>query len=170
MKKTFLLMLAGLFSGIYLSAQVQQSDVNRAPRDQKPPVPAQEVVVNPNAPDIVFEKVEHDYGTIYQNDDGSCEFSFTNKGKEPLILSNVRSSCGCTVPEWPRQPILPGESEVIKVRYDTKRIGIINKTVTVMSNAKTASVVLKIKGSVIARPADQVPEQKIEGTGAPINK
>ena len=53
---------------------------------------------NPNAPIIKFDKMEHDYGTIEQNADGNCEFKFTNEGKEPLILSNVRSSCGCTVP------------------------------------------------------------------------
>ena len=105
---------------------------------------------NPNAPIIKFAKMEHDYGTIEQNADGNCEFKFTNEGKEPLILSNVRSSCGCTVPTWPRQPILPGQSDVIQVKYDTKRVGLISKTITVYSNAKEAQVTLKIKGNVLA--------------------
>jgi hypothetical protein len=130
----------------------------------------QAVNTNPNAPDIVFDKVVHNYGDISQNDDGRCEFTFKNEGKEPLILSNVRSSCGCTVPEWPRQPILPGESEVIKVKYDTKRIGPINKNVQVYSNAKTSPVILKIEGRVLAPGQSQVPTKDVESSGTPVNK
>ena len=103
---------------------------------------------NPNAPEITFEKVVHDYGTIYRGADGKSEFRFTNTGKEPLILSRPRSNCGCTVPTWPRQPILPGKSGVITVVYDTKRFGAINKAVTIFSNAKNNTVVLRIKGNV----------------------
>lgn len=97
---------------------------------------------------IVFDKIVHDYGTIVQNADGNSEFTFTNKGKEPLILSNVRSSCGCTVPIWPKEPIAPGKSGTIKVKYDTNRVGPINKSITVTSNAVNNSVVLKIQGNV----------------------
>lgn len=104
---------------------------------------------NPNAPEIYFEKTVHDYGELKKDSDGSCEFTFKNTGKEPLILSNVKSSCGCTVPTWPKEPVLPGGSEVIKVVYDTKNVGVISKTVTVTSNAKTNPVVLNIKGNVI---------------------
>ena len=98
--------------------------------------------------DISFDKLVHDYGMIKKGSDGSCEFLFKNTGKEPLVLNNVRSSCGCTVPTWPKDPILPGKSDVIKVVYDTKRIGMINKTITVTSNAKTSTVTLTIKGMV----------------------
>ena len=59
--------------------------------------------VNPNAPEITFDKTVHDYGTIVQGADGTCEFKFTNVGKEPLILSKPQSSCGCTVPTWPQE-------------------------------------------------------------------
>jgi len=97
---------------------------------------------------IVFDKTVHDYGTIVQNADGNCEFKFTNKGKEPLVLSNVSSSCGCTVPVWPREPIAPGKSASIKVKYDTNRVGLINKSITVSSNAANNPVVLQIKGNV----------------------
>jgi hypothetical protein len=130
----------------------------------------QSTAVNPNAPDIVFNKLVHNYGEITQNDDGRCEFTFKNEGKEPLILSNVRSSCGCTVPEWPRQPILPGESEVIKVKYDTKRVGPINKNVQVFSNAKTSPVILKIEGTVLAPGQSQMPTKEVESSGAPVNR
>ena len=125
---------------------------------------------NPNAPEISFDKVVHDYGTIMQNGDPNCEFKFTNTGKEPLVLSNVRSSCGCTVPSWPREPILPGQSDVIKIKYATNRLGAINKNITVLSNAKTSSVVLRIKGNVIADPKENAPEKPIDENATPIAK
>ncbi len=125
---------------------------------------------NPNAPVIEFDKLVHDYGEMEQHGDGKCEFKFTNKGKEPLILSNVRSSCGCTVPEWPRQPILPGQSDVIKVKYDTKRIGTINKSVHVYSNAKASPISLKIKGKINAKTQSQLPEKEVDKTATPVNK
>lgn len=117
-----------------------------------------------NGPEISFTKVVHDYGTIEQNADGTCEFDFTNTGNEPLVLSTVRSSCGCTVPQWPREPILPGKSEKIKVKYDTRRMGAINKSITVLSNAKTSSVVLRISGKVVPKTQEAIPE-KAPGTG-----
>lgn len=120
--------------------------------------PTQKVVENPNAPIISFEKTTHDYGTVIKGGDGTCEFKFKNTGIEPLILSNVSSSCGCTVPEWPREPILKGKSASIKVKYDTKRLGPINKTVTVMSNAKSAAIQLKIIGNVVEATGAQMPQ------------
>lgn len=110
---------------------------------------AQEKAENPNAPTIDFEKEVVDYGTIEKGADGKREFIFTNNGKEPLIITNARGSCGCTVPSWPREPIAPGESGVIKVKYDTQRVGPINKSVTVNTNASTPVKVLRIKGKVV---------------------
>jgi hypothetical protein len=121
-------------------------------------------VNNPNAPEISFEKTVHDYGTIEYKGDGKCEFKFTNTGKEPLILTNVRSSCGCTVPKWPREPILPGQSEIINVEYKTNRIGRINKTITVQSNANTSSVVLRIQGQVL-KPEETTPPTNAKSMG-----
>ncbi len=120
---------------------------------------AAQAVVNPNAPVITFEKITHDYGTVTKGGDGTCEFKFKNTGVEPLILSNVQSSCGCTVPEWPREPILKGKSASVKVKYDTNRVGPINKTITVMSNAKEATIQLKIIGTVVeASTGAQMPQ------------
>lgn len=102
---------------------------------------------------IEFEKMVHDYGTIEQNGNGACEFKFTNNGSEPLVISNARGSCGCTVPSWPKEPIAPGESAMIKVKYDTKRLGPINKQVTITSNGSEAPVILRIKGKVEAGAA-----------------
>jgi hypothetical protein len=128
------------------------------------------VSADPNAPEISFDKTVHDYGTVVQNADATCEFKFTNTGKEPLIVQKPISSCGCTVPTWPQEPILPGKSDVIKVTYATHNVGPINKTVTVNSNAKTAHVVLSIKGNVIAKPADKVPEKTNDNSATPIQK
>jgi hypothetical protein len=125
---------------------------------------------NPNAPEISFEKTVHDYGTIVQGSDGTCEFKFTNTGKEPLILSKPVSSCGCTVPTWPQEPILPGKSDVIKVTYNTNTVAPINKTITVYSNGKTNRVVLTIKGNVVAKPAATVPEKTNDQSSTPVNK
>jgi len=115
--------------------------------------------VNPNAAEIQFDKLVHDYGKIKQNSDGTCEFTFKNVGKEPLILSNVKTSCGCTTPYWPKEPIMPGKTEKIKVTYATNRLGVFNKQITVFSNAKNDVVVLTIKGEVLAEPAAPAPEQ-----------
>lgn len=97
---------------------------------------------------IEFEKTEHDFGTIPQGGDGTCEFVFRNTGQVPLVLANVRSSCGCTIPEWPKRPIHKGREGRIKVRYNTRIIGGFSKSISVYSNAGNAPVVLKIKGRV----------------------
>lgn len=97
---------------------------------------------------IIFKALVYDYGTILKGSPGEGEFVFVNKGKAPLLLSSVRSSCGCTVPTWPREPIQPGKSGTIKVKYDTNRVGPINKSITVVSNATNSNVVLKIAGTV----------------------
>lgn len=130
-----------------------------------------QVAENPNAPVIAFDKTTHDYGTVIKGGDGTCEFKFKNTGVEPLILSNVTSSCGCTVPEWPREPILKGKSGTIKVKYDTNRVGSINKYVTVLSNAKTGSVQLHITGNVVEAPAGaQMPQNQLSPGAAPVAK
>ncbi len=124
-----------------------------------------------NGPEISFKKTTHDYGTIYVNGDGAYNFEFTNTGNEPLILSKPRSSCGCTVPDWPKEPILPGETNEIKVTYNTHKAGAFNKTVTVYSNAKNKStVLLRIKGAVEAKPTEALPEKDNSIGAAPINK
>lgn len=111
------------------------------------------------APNIQFDKTVHDYGHIMQTNSGECEFKFKNTGKEALILSNVFSSCGCTVPVWPKEPIMPGKSDIIKVKYNTNRLGTINKKVTVVSNAENGAIELFIKGNVSAVPAETSPDK-----------
>ena len=130
---------------------------------------AQDNKAEQNGPEIEFEKVVHDYGDVPYNGNGECEFRFTNTGTEPLLIQKPKSSCGCTIPSWPNEPILPGESDVIKVTYRTNRAGNINKTVTVTSNAvKNSTVVLRIKGRVLEQPTEVLPANN-NGAGAPVN-
>ena len=121
---------------------------------------------NLNTPEFKFETEVIDYGTIEKGADGIREFHFTNTGNAPLIISNVTKSCGCTIPSYPKEPIKPGESSSIKVKYDTQRVGVINKSVTVLSNAKRPSIVLRIKG--VITQTNTVP--LIDETGKPIEK
>ena len=100
---------------------------------------------------ITFENTTHDYGTITQGSDGHYEFTFTNGGKTPLVLSDVRSSCGCTVPVWTKDPIQPKGKGSIKVQYNTANVGTFQKSITVISNAKNSPIILTIKGNVIAK-------------------
>jgi len=124
-----------------------------------------------SGPMISLNKDTHDYGTIKLNADGNCEFVVTNTGTEPLIMSNCKGSCGCTVPKCEKNPIMPGESSIIKVAYDTKRVGPINKSVTITSNAvNEPTKVIRIKGTVEGDPAGATAPVKENNGLAPVNK
>jgi len=109
---------------------------------------------------IEFKSDTIDYGTIEKGADGVRVFEFTNTGNAPLIISKVSSSCGCTIPKKPKEPIMPGEVGEIQVEYDTKRVNPFRKTITVISNADTPTVALKIKGKVIDPSKTSVLEKK----------
>lgn len=124
MKKVALLLFVGLFA---LTATAQETGAK-----------------------IEFASETIDYGNIAKGSDGVRVFEFTNTGTAPLVISNVKSSCGCTIPKKPEEPIAPGDTGEIQVKYDTKRVGPIRKTITVTSNASDAPTkVLKIKGTVM---------------------
>ena len=169
MKKSIL--TTGVFLSLFIGVKAQQVPAPTKP--VTPPTPAQTTTapaapVNPNAPEILFDVESHDFGTFDQGGDGTFEFKFKNTGKEPLIISNAQGSCGCTVPKWPKDPIAPGHSDVIKVTYDTKRVGGFTKTVTLTSNAKTQTKVLTIKGNIKAiPPEEQFPSSGMEKKGMP---
>lgn len=112
-------------------------------------------------PAIAVDKDVHDYGDVPYGGDGTCEFKVTNTGTEPLIMSKCKGSCGCTVPKCDTAPIAPGETSIITVKYDTKRTGAINKSVTINSNAiNEPTKVVRIKGTV-------GPDPNAAPTGAP---
>ena len=99
---------------------------------------------------ITFEKKEHDFGDLLQGEVVTYAFHFTNTGSQPLIISEVGSSCGCTVGDYPRQPIAPGKSGDLKITYNSAgHHGFQSRTLTVMSNTNPAKTVLRIKGTVL---------------------
>ncbi len=100
-------------------------------------------------PKIEFKSEVIDYGEIAKGSDGVRQFEFTNTGNAPLVISRVYSSCGCTIPKKPENPIAPGGTGVIEVKYDTKRVGPIRKTISVYSNAEEPTKAIKIKGTVL---------------------
>ena len=98
---------------------------------------------------IDFESKVIDYGIIEHNSDGNREYKFTNTGTEPLIIKNAKGSCGCTVPVWPREPVAPGESGVVDVKFNSKgKKGKQNKKVTLTTNMVPSQMVLKVTGLV----------------------
>ncbi len=140
MKKVFTLLFIGLIT-LTINAQTTNKQVKKS-NDFT-------IKANPNAGVFEFESEVIDYGTIEQNADGKREFKFKNVGKSPIIISRAKGSCGCTVPTWPKKPIMPGETAVIGVKYDTKRVGNISKSITLYSNASEPTKVLRIKGKVL---------------------
>ncbi len=101
-----------------------------------------------NAQEFKFQSETIDYGKIDKGANGERIFTFTNVGDQPIIIKNIQSSCGCTVPKKPEKPIMPGENGEIKVSYDTKRVGGFSKSITIFSNATEAAKVIRIKGIV----------------------
>ena len=99
---------------------------------------------------LKFKATVIDYGTVEQNSDGTKTFSFTNEGDAPLLITKVKTTCGCTVPSYSKAPILPGETGEIEIKYSTKKLGTFTKTITVMSNAEGGNKILKIKGNIVA--------------------
>lgn len=122
-------------------------------------------LISQKGPKIEFKDKDNtiDYGTVNKEDDnGVRSFEFINTGDEPLIITNVQSTCGCTVPSKPTEPILPGKTGKIDVKYNMN-MGPIRKTITVESNAinvEEGRVAIKIKGDVIAKPVINLLEKK----------
>lgn len=101
-------------------------------------------------PAITFEKTEYDFGRIYEGEKVKCNFKFTNTGKSDLIITNAKGSCGCTVPDYPKNPIKPGEGGSVSVEFNShNRTGQQNKSITVTTNAQPPTVVLVIRAMVI---------------------
>ncbi len=99
---------------------------------------------------LKFKTEVINYGTITQNAEGKRIFTFTNTGDAPLLITKVKTSCGCTVPSYSKAPIQPGDQGELEIKYDTKRLGAFTKTITVISNAEGGNKILKIKGNIVA--------------------
>ena len=122
-------------------------------------------------PQLSVDKEAHDYGNIPQGANGTCEFIVTNTGDAPLIITQCQGSCGCTVPKCDTAPIKPGEKSTITVKYDTNRVGAINKSVTITSNATNSpSKVITIRGTVEAAAATPTSPVKETSPMVPTEK
>ncbi len=126
MKKIFLLAIA-CFT-LTIAANAQQADTT-----------------------IKFTSATHDFGEIKQGIPATYKFEFTNTGKEPIIIQNVQPSCGCTSPNWTKEPIAPGAKGEIEATYNAAAIGFFNKSLTVISNASPSMLILHIKGTVVMK-------------------
>jgi hypothetical protein len=139
MKQTGLLILTILFSFVQVQAQSKNDKV-----------------------DMAFDKTIggmtfHDFGSIVFGANGQVDFNFTNKGDKPLVITNVQSSCGCTVPTWTQEPVEPGKKGTVTIVYNTKLPGVFNKTVVVFSNANNSPVRIEIRGKVNSQVSDMKP-------------
>lgn len=102
------------------------------------------------APAFKWSETEHDFGKIKQNNPQTVEFKFTNTGKAPLMLTDVKGSCGCTATDYTKEAIAPGKQGFVKATYNAAALGAFTKTVTVTSNVEGGPMILTIKGEVVA--------------------
>jgi hypothetical protein len=138
MKKLILLLILPLLTVLYVNAQTNQVATPAA---------------NPNAPIAKWDKMVNDFGNIALGVPKTAEFTLTNAGKEPLIISSARASCGCTNLKFSQEPILPGKTSVVSATYNAAVQGVFTKTVTVTTNADANQVQLQITGNVLPAPA-----------------
>jgi len=146
MKKLFL--LSFIFAAFSMVAVAQSAEPTT-------PVKTEETESKTGGPVMSLESNTVDFGTIKQHGEPLRTVSFTNTGTEPLVIKNARGSCGCTVPTWTKEPILPGESSEIEIRYATNRLGKINKTVKITTNEGGDAHVIKVVGNVLKPEEDE---------------
>lgn len=107
---------------------------------------------------IAWNETTHDFGKIVQNAPASVTFTVKNNGLVPVLITAARSSCGCTVAEYTKEPVKPGESGIVKATYNSARVGSFNKTVTVTFDGMQTTEMLTIKGEVEAKPTPEPPK------------
>jgi hypothetical protein len=146
MKKLFLSLIT---AGLLLSACNQsKSSSQTAAADSAATTTANAA----NAPVMKFEKDSHDFGKIKQGDKVNYDFKFTNTGKSPLIISEAHATCGCTIPQWPKTPVKPGESALIQVTFNSAgKTGLQDKQITVTANTVPAQTMVHLIGEVLTK-------------------
>ncbi len=166
MKKVFITLFCLTISAAVVNAQ--NNPATPAPQPQHPTAPApQGPAATPpaapappdeNAGKFKFEEETHDFKEVPEGPLAEYDFEFKNVGKSPIIITEAHGSCGCTVPKWPSEPILPKHKAVIHVAYTTQgRQGMINKDVIITSNAQQSPMRLHITGTVKAKPVEAAP-------------
>ena len=139
--KTIASFILFMFAGtLFLTAQTQTQATNQT-QEKK----------------YAWDETTHDFGKLMQNDKAVATFTVKNNGATPLIITTAKSSCGCTVAEYTKEPIKPGETGIVKATYNTSRIGTFNKSVTVTFDGYNVAEVLRIKGEVEV-PATETPK------------
>lgn len=147
MRKT--IVLAALSLGMFMISCKEDAS-KKVNAENVESAKARDEQIKEGGPRIKFDKTEHDFGIITEGDIVETVFSFTNSGKSELIITSAKGSCGCTVPEYPKEPIMPGESGQIKVKFNsTKRLNLQQKQVTLTTNTGTGQEILKIRAQVI---------------------
>lgn len=155
MKKVILSMALVMAAGAAMAQNAPKPTVSQAGSNIPASAPPPAAKNNPE--DMYFTAPVHDFGTIPEGPAAEHEFEFVNKGKEPIIISNVSASCGCTTPSYSKDPVLPGKKGTIKASYNTQgRVAPFTKTITITSNIGVK--VLTIKGEVEKAPSGSVPE------------
>jgi hypothetical protein len=149
MKKLFLSLVA---AGLLLSACNQSKTGSTAATTDSAATTTANAANAANAPVMKFEKESHDFGKIKTGDKVNYDFKFTNTGKSPLIISEAHATCGCTIPEWPKAPVKPGESGIIKVTFNSAgKTGLQDKQITVTANTVPAQTMVHLIGEVLAK-------------------
>lgn len=129
-----------ILGAFVLTAQFAVAQMAAAPGSNQP---SSDVAV------AVVDNLVFDFGKIKQGVPVTHEFSFVNKGKVPMIITNAQPSCGCTIPAWTKDPIPPGGSGFVKATYNAAAMGAFDKSVTVTANVETGTVMLRIRGEVV---------------------
>lgn len=137
MKKLLFIAVLTAFAGVAVAQQVPPATINKNE-------------IKTDVAVFAWDNTSHDFGKIKQGTPVTHEFKFTNSGKVPLVITNVQASCGCTTPDWSKEPVMPGGQGFIKATYNAASAGAFSKTVTVTANIESGFVQLTIKGEVQA--------------------
>lgn len=158
MKRIFITLFCLSVSAVAVKAQDHKAPVVTpapAAATATAPVPPITPPADPNAGSFKFEETTHDFGNVPEGPLAEYDFEFKNVGKSPIMITEARGSCGCTVPSWPHEPILPKKKAKIHVAYTTSgRQGMISKDVIITSNAQQNPMILHIGGNVLPKPAE----------------
>ncbi len=149
---------------IVMIASVAFSQENGAKKEKKDKGQTENVEKRSS---ILFDKLVHDFGTMEKGGDASCVFTFKNVTKKPVTLTNVKTSCGCTAADWPKEPVAKKKKGTIKVKYDSNRIGKFTKTIKVFIEGNENPIQLEIRGTIVSPNANDVKtalpdEKKVE--------
>ncbi len=155
--KNGILILAGIFAMTFVSCK---DDATKKVKEENVEIASERDAKNTDFPVMTFAETEHDFGTINEGDVVEHKFTFTNTGKAPLVIVNAKGSCGCTVPEWTKEPIAPGDSGEMLVKFNSNgKPNQQTKQVTITTNTEAGKEILKIKALVTpkAKPVSGTP-------------